>query len=400
MKKIFLTTLFLLPSIVYSQSTNLMFKQPKSISSYQGSPSPISFSVNPDNFSEIYEDPLHSDKTGEVLGSLKPDMGVNTRSVKDAALFKNISPAVVLILSKDGLGSGTIINSDGLILTNYHVTGSNNEVGVILKPVSDTQKVSKADIVRAKVIKFDQVADLALVQLPSAPFGRSPVKLGDDSEINIGMDVHAIGHPHGDNWTYTKGVISQYRNDYEWLGHKADVIQTQTPINPGNSGGPLLSDNGTLLGVNSFTDSTAQGLNFAVSVQDVKNFLKSNGNKYLKKSEAKAPSSKSCEMREVYKGKTSDGTGETIVWDSKCSGKADLDVVIPYDKSKPIYMEMDRNGDGKVDVMLFSSKRDYKWEFSFWDDNYDGKWDLVGYHKKGEIKPYKFDNYDAVMASK
>lgn len=358
----------------------------------------VAFSGDPNSYLEVSNDEVHFPNSANILENIKPDEGINTRSVKDAALFKTISPSVVLILSKDGLGTGTIIGSQGQILTNYHVVGNNVEVGVILKPASDVQKISKNDLLRAKVIKIDQVADLALIQLPSVPVGRYPVKLGDDNEINIGMDVHAIGHPHGDNWTYTKGVISQYRNDYEWLGHKASVIQTQTPINPGNSGGPLLSDNGTLLGVNSFVDTTAQGLNFAVSVDDVKAFLNSNGSRFQKKSPDLQASNKKCEMKETYRGKTADGKGKTIIWDSKCSGKSDLDVVIPDNKKDPIYMEMDRNGDGKVDVMVFSTKRDYKWEFSFWDDNYDGKWDLVGFHKNGDLKPYKFEDYSTVMA--
>jgi S1-C subfamily serine protease len=77
--------------------------------------------------------------------------------------------------------------------------------------------------------------------------------------------------PTGEAWTYTTGVISQYRRAYEWqaegdpIKHKADIIQTQTPINPGNSGGPLLGDTGNLIGVNSFKAS-GEGLNFAVSV--------------------------------------------------------------------------------------------------------------------------------------
>jgi S1-C subfamily serine protease len=378
------------------------FGNPKTLDRLNNKPGAVSIKLDPDIAFEITNDTLHSEKSSSILNSLKPDTGVNSRGVRDAALFKNISPSVVLILTKDGTGSGTIIGSDGLILTNYHVVGNNSEVGVVLKPPADTQKISKADLVRAKVIKIDQVTDLALVKLPQAPFGRAPVKLADESEISIGMDAHAIGHPHGDNWTYTKGVVSQYRNDFEWLGHKANVIQTQTPINPGNSGGPLLSDNGTILGVNSFSDTKAQGLNFAVSISDVKTFLQRNGSRYSKTQSQSnvANTAKKCEMKEVYKGKTSDGMAETVVWDSACSGKADLDVVIPYDKSKPIYMEMDRNGDGRVDAMLFSTKRDYKWEFSFWDDNYDGKWDLVGYHNNGEAKPYKFVNYDTAMASK
>ena len=51
-------------------------------------------------------------------------------------------------------------------------------------------------------------------------------------------------------------------------------------------------------------------------------------------------------------------------------------------------------------MLVFSEKRNNKWDISFWDENYDGKWDLVGFHKNGEVKPYKFEDYQAVMARK
>ena len=344
----------------------------------------------------------------KAVTSLAPDNGVNSRSVRDAALFKNLSPSVVLIVSKDSLGSGTIIGSQGEILTNWHVVGNAPEVGVILKPAKDVQSISKGDIRRAKVIKVDQVADLALIQLVEIPVGRPPIKLGDDSDISVGVDVHAIGHPNGEAWSYTKGIISQYRNDYLWsegpnsIKHKAPVIQTQTPINPGNSGGPLLTDNGNLVGVNSFKESKSEGINFAVSVEEVKKFLSSKASRIAPSSQQQPVQAKTtkCEMKELYRGKTSDGTGETIVWDSTCKGKADLDVIVPNDKSSAMVMRMDRNGDGKPDVLVFSEKRNNKWDISFWDENYDGKWDLVGFHKNGEVKPYKFEDYQAVMARK
>jgi S1-C subfamily serine protease len=81
----------------------------------------------------------------------------------------------------------------------------------------------------------------------------------------VGTKPGGIGHPNGENWTYTKGIVSSVRPDYEWLTHRATVIQTQTPINPGNSGGPLLSDDGKIVGVNSFGDKGAEGLNFAIA---------------------------------------------------------------------------------------------------------------------------------------
>ena len=120
--------------------------------------------------------------------------------------------------------------------------------------------------------------------------------------MQVGADVHAIGHPAGEAWTYTKGIVSQIRPGYEWqpkasVKHVADVIQTQTPINPGNSGGPLISDDGRLIGVNSFKKD-GEALNFAVSIGEVEKFLKAaDGGAFEPKlaSAAKKPwSSRSC----------------------------------------------------------------------------------------------------------
>jgi S1-C subfamily serine protease len=375
------------------------FNQATGRFSQSGLAGSVQVNINSSNLNQIVTDDFPLNKSFLTANSLQPDVASNARGVKDAALFRNISPSVVLILSKEGSGSGSIIGTQGQILTNWHVVGNNSEVGVILKPPKDVDRISKADIRRAKVLKIDQVSDLALIQLLDIPVGRSVIKLGDLSDIGVGVDVHAIGHPNGEAWTYTKGIVSQYRNDYSWdvgqLKHKASVIQTQTPINPGNSGGPLLTDNGVLVGVNSFVDKNAQGINFAVSIEDVRKFLSRSGNRFAEKVQP-TKVAKKCEMKEVFKGKLEDGSGEVILWDSKCSGKADLNMVIPYDKSKPIYSELDRNQDGNVDVKIFSQNRDYKWDFSFWDENFDGKWDLFGFHRNGEVKPYKYEDFEVV----
>ena len=337
-----------------------------------------------------------------AMNSLEPDKGVSTRSVKDAALFKTVSPSVVLIVTDKGIGSGTLVGDKGLILTNWHVVEGKKDVGVIFKPESDTQKISEKDVKVAKVIKIDQLADLALVQASEIPAGRKPLKLGDISEIAIGTDVHAIGHPRGESWTYTKGVVSQYRNDYKWdvgdnINHTADVIQTQTPINPGNSGGPLISEGGTLIGVNSFVDPKSQGINFAVSIDDVNKFISRQGNR-LAPATKPATAKKKCEGETLYEGKSDDGKADMVVFDSTCSGKADMEILLPLDKGKPQMLRYDRNGDGKPDVVVFSYSRNYKWEISLWDDDYDGKWDLVGHHRNGELEPYKFEPYREYQA--
>jgi S1-C subfamily serine protease len=136
----------------------------------------------------------------------------------------------------------------------------------------------------AHVTKYDEVADLAVIELDQAPADLVVLKLRDEGSIEVGSTVHAIGHPSGEYWTYTEGVISQVRPDYEGTGedqlrHKASVIQTQTPINPGNSGGPLLDEDAKVIGINSFSEAGKQGLNFAIGVADVKRFLSSDGNR-------------------------------------------------------------------------------------------------------------------------
>ena len=111
------------------------------------------------------------------------------------------------------------------------------------------------------------------------PVGVKPLGLATIGSLEIGQDVHAIGHPDGGaDWSYTRGYIGQLIKDYEWQGsndivHRAKlVIQSQTPITYGNSGGPLLNDNGLIIGVNTFGGDFA-GATYAVSVQDLKLFL-------------------------------------------------------------------------------------------------------------------------------
>jgi S1-C subfamily serine protease len=372
---------------------------PKNFGKYQNElRAPVAFKLTPDAPSDLAASNFLLSESVRKL-DLKPDVFPKTRGVKDAALFKAVAPSVVLIVADESLGSGSVINSSGEVLTNWHVVGNNKEVGVIFKPEKDTQKISKNDVYRAVVVKVDQVTDLALLKVIDFPKGRMPVKIGDISEISIGSDVHAIGHPRGEAWTYTKGVISQYRNDYQWSGgenqirHKASVIQTQTPINPGNSGGPLVSDSGRLIGVNSFKSGDSEGLNFAVSIDDVRDFLSRGSSRVVLNQTGKVE--KKCEWRTVYEGKTDDKSGEMIAYDTQCSGKTDLEVVTPFDKSRPYFLRADRNLDGKVDMLVLSTDRNDKWSISYWDNDFDGKWDSVGFHPDGSLKPARFEDYRA-----
>jgi S1-C subfamily serine protease len=321
-----------------------------------------------------------------------------TRSAKDADIYRSISPSVVLILTKDGvLGSGSLIDTSGHILTNAHVVGDNAYVAVVFKPSIEGKEWTRDDMKSARVISRDKTSDLALIKVDDPPKGKNPIRLGDTADISVGLDVHAIGHPKGETWTYTKGVISQYRLGFEWeddgghFKHRADVVQTQTPINTGNSGGPLISDGGALIGVNSFKSATGEGLSFAVAVDEVKKFLARSGSQQQTDSSPKKPN---CEAREV--SRTRDKKGETtiIAYDLSCSGRVNANYIIPDKTSDAIVLTIDRNGDGKPDVMYFDFKRVGKWDLSFWDEKFEGRWTLVGFHSDGGLEPSSFESYD------
>jgi Trypsin-like peptidase domain len=193
--------------------------------------------------------------------------------------------------------------------------------------------------------------------------------------------VHAIGHPTGEYWTYTKGVVSQFRPNYPWsadgTGHRANVIQTQTPINPGNSGGPLLSDDGKLVGVNSFKSIGSDGLNFAVAASEVREFLN-------------APVAVGqCDWKVVFEGRNSVDNA-FIRQFSKCDSFPALVFVYPDDKSVPFKATLDSKHRNKVDAVILDQTRSGKWDFSVWDLNFDDTFISIGKHPDGKLWPSSY----------
>ena len=332
-------------------------------------------------------------KYGEAFGS--------ARSAKDAELYRIASPSVVRILTTSGAGSGTLIGTSGEILTNFHVVKGQTNVAVVFKPTVEGTTPTRDEIKLGRVIKFDETVDLALVQVMEVPGGRAPLRLGDTSEMAIGSDARAIGHPMGEAWTFTKGVISQYRVGYQWtvedINHKADVIQTQTPINPGNSGGPLISDSGALIGVNTFKEPRTEGLNFSVSVDEVKKFVARRGGG-VAQSTGPTADGETCKLKEISRFRSKEGDASVIAYDTLCSGHANANYIIPDNKTDAIKYMVDRNGDGRPDVIYFDMKQLKRWDVSFWDEKFDGHWTLVGYHPDGKITPSSFESYDKFLS--
>ena len=128
-----------------------------------------------------------------------------------------------------------------------------------------------------RLVGLDKTADLALLKIVKPPPGLTAVKLGELSSIQVAEDIHIIGHPHGNLWSYSTGVISQIRDQYGWKytdgsEHLARVLQMQTAINPGNSGGPVLDNNANMLGLVAMSEE-GQNLNYAVAIDTIRTFV-------------------------------------------------------------------------------------------------------------------------------
>ena len=173
-----------------------------------------------------------------------------------------------------GQGSGVIIDSSGLVLTNAHVVERVDSVIITL------QNGNQLD---GEVIGTDQVTDLALVKVNEFS-GLESAKLGDSEDIQVGDWAIALGTPYGLESTVTLGIVSSLHRDINSLGFsdkRLDLIQTDAAINPGNSGGPLINSSGEVIGINTLVRSgPGAGLGFAIPINlasKVTNQLLSNG---------------------------------------------------------------------------------------------------------------------------
>ena len=162
-----------------------------------------------------------------------------------------------------GQGSGFIIDSDGLVLTNAHVVDRADRVSVRLKD---------GRTFNGEVLGADEVTDLAVVRIVES--SDLPVAtLGDSAQVKVGDWAIAVGNPLGLDNTVTLGIVSTLNRSSSAVGipdKRLEFIQTDAAINPGNSGGPLLNDRGEVIGVNTAIRANANGIGFAIPINKVK----------------------------------------------------------------------------------------------------------------------------------
>jgi serine protease Do len=160
-------------------------------------------------------------------------------------LFKNRMPRGMAVPPRQSMGSGFIIDSDGIILTNSHVVKGADEVKVRLH---DGREFI------AKEVKSDPRTDVAIVRIEASDL--KPIRLGDSRAVEVGDWVLAIGSPFGLDMSVTAGIISAKGRNR--ITERADFLQTDAAINPGNSGGPLIDNEGNVVGVTTETYAEEQ----------------------------------------------------------------------------------------------------------------------------------------------
>jgi S1-C subfamily serine protease len=186
------------------------------------------------------------------------------------ALYAQVSPSVVSISAMSinpfdhvqrisrVAGSGVIIDSSGIVLTNSHVVFGRDIIQVTL---------DDGTTLPARLAGADPVFDVAVIRIPIPTQGKLPVAtFGDSNALRIGDDVFALGNPLGLDQTMTRGIVSGINRLLGNVPYSTaePLIQTDAPINPGNSGGPLVDRCGRVIGISTMMMPNAQSIGFAI----------------------------------------------------------------------------------------------------------------------------------------
>ena len=226
------------------------------------------------------EDDQRTRTAAQVAGISDPSVATDEKN--NLEVYRAVSPGVVNITSKttvrdwfnvyprEGTGSGSIIDADGHILTNYHVIQEADQLDVAL---------ANDHHYKATVVGVDKDNDLAVIKISAPKETLKPITLGSSKEVFVGQKVLAIGNPFGLDRTLTTGIVSGLSRPLRSETTQRlieGVIQTDASINPGNSGGPLLDSHGRMIGINTMIYSPtggSVGIGFAVPVDTVKSVI-------------------------------------------------------------------------------------------------------------------------------
>jgi S1-C subfamily serine protease len=209
------------------------------------------------------------------------------------AIYESEAPGVVTVISLfgseglesvlegeeggGGVGSGFVLNGEGEVATNAHVVTSGE--GDVLRRAREVYvEFADGNTVEADVMGADPNADIALLKIDPEGLSLRPLPLGENTGVEVGEPVAAIGSPFGEQQSLSIGVVSAIDRSIQSLTNFriSGAIQTDAAINPGNSGGPLVDGEGRVIGVNQQIKSTTgggEGVGFAVPIDAVKRSL-------------------------------------------------------------------------------------------------------------------------------
>ena len=185
-----------------------------------------------------------------------------SKSVVNISTIKLVHSMFYQVVPVEGMGSGTIIDPKGYVLTNNHVVGGAEKIGVTLWD---------GKVVEGKIIGSCALHDTAVVRVNT--HGLPAAELGDSDKLRVGQRVYAIGNPFGlaGGPSVTSGVISAINRTIEsQRGLVENLVQTDAAINPGNSGGPLVDLEGRVIAINTAIIPYAQGIGFAIPINSAK----------------------------------------------------------------------------------------------------------------------------------
>ena len=338
-----------------------------------------------------------------------------------ADIYNEYSDSVVFIGNRkknkiNTIGSGIIVDKNGIkVITNWHVIDNADSINVWLKPlklVDENYLIESVDSFAAKLISIDKTKDLAMLAVNGLKKKVKPLKFAKFQKIRIGEYTFAIGHPKGLLWNISGGIVSQKKENHNWdykdSKHNANVVQTDAKIRQGNSGGPLFNKDKELIGINTFT--YGEGLNFAVSSDDVLEFInakpkliKKKKNKYIQKKNKGNTWIQKKKKKKLEKG-TLD-LSDAIEADYNNNGVIDL--WLKDDNNNGIYEIAygDPNEDGIIDVYAIDKNEDDNFEVVLFDTNSngdpdkaeidedeDGRIDVVAYDYNEDGEWDKFEN--------
>ncbi|QKF83076.1 trypsin-like peptidase domain-containing protein [Halarcobacter ebronensis] len=192
------------------------------------------------------------------------------------ALFANsIDNSIALVVNDSKIGSGVLISKDAEVLTNFHVIDGKKRVKVAFKD-------NATNFYEARVIKVDKKKDLALLKIENKTFlkNKKPIEFASMSKLNLDDKIYYIGHQNENLWQKSNGYIYQILKEYKWkfedsFEHKLSyILELKIVGKEGISGAPVLTQKDLLAGLVSFDNPKKSDMVYAISIYDIKMFLK------------------------------------------------------------------------------------------------------------------------------